>query len=262
MHKQALGVCAILLASIVPIVRAQTRRTQQPAPLVVIFADVTSTITPTEHESVAQLLRCLIHRAPPRARVFAFPLSANVQQAELLTPVWTVPSRNQVGAAQKGQQGAQTAADGAVKKLRHLYADVSNRAGAIEARTCIFDALRRAEGLAQANPTTPIEVYIISDLVEDCESSYNDKIVQLNKKNIERDIAAVEQVKSPLLRLNGASVTLLLPRSDETQKTKERRPSVSQRRRFWEVILRNCKAVIQFNPTIEDHCSPPANGRR
>jgi hypothetical protein len=237
-------------------------RTTVSRPIVIIFADVTSTITETEHRSIATLLTCIIKSAPSRARVVALPISLNVQQAELLAPIWTVPSITAVGGRLRVKREATKIADIAVTRLGTLYGEVTNRKGAVKERTCIFEALRRAESIIAEYSEGPIHIYVISDLVEDCRSSYNDQVVRLNKLDIKSEVDAARRVERDLLNLRGATVTFLLPRSDEAMTRKDPRPSSTQRRHFWEAVLDHCNASVKFNPTIEAACAEPTAGGR
>jgi len=215
---------------------------QTQPPVVLIFADVTNTLPPDEHQSLCKMVGCLIRQAPPRAQVHVYPLSKDVQEANLVAPVWTVPSLEDVGAERKIRDEAQKITAEALKKLQTLYVD-ANAQGAAHERTCIFDALRSAENILREKPQGAGQIHVVTDMVEDCKRSYNGTIVRLNAHDIQSQIGEASKWADQLLDLRGATVYFHVPRHDSTRERRnDPRPHIDQRKKFWEILVGKCGA--------------------
>jgi len=199
----------------------------------VIFADVTRSLSEQEHASVSEKVQAVVNLMPPKATLFVFPILEDVQRAPAAYS-GTLPD----------VQSTSDSVDFSVTKSRWKK-EVAERLKAIVAgpatgrnRTCISGALRKAQEVTiDASDTRPVEIVIVSDMLEDCDDSLLGRKVSLEKWSIDAELKAIRAMpQQPLLRLNGASVTILLP-TVPTSQAATKRPAVHQLQDFWRAVL-------------------------
>jgi len=228
--------------------RAEPRATRMPDPTAaakkaqaqhrlrtfVIFADVTQSLNAEEQASVIRDVKLVIDLVPPKSRLYVFPLMEDVQRAGALFmgEIGEVQSTSDAVAAD--QQHALWRSTVASKLSAMFNGPVTGRK-----LTCVSGALQKADEVL-ADAGTDAEIIIVSDMLEDCKESILGGVLQLEKTSIVSEIHRAQSLPhAPLLHLNGASVTAILP-TVPTAKQNVPRPPVSSLKVFWRAVLDRC----------------------
>jgi hypothetical protein len=199
----------------------------------VVFADVTRSLSEQEHASVYDTVQKVVALLPPKATLIIFPILEDVQRAPSVFE-GTLPA----------VQSTSDSVDLSVAKTRWKSL-VAEKLKAIDAgpatgrnRTCISGALRKAEEVTvDASESRPVEIIIVSDMLEDCADSLLGRKLSLEKTSIDAEVKVARALPpEALLRLNGASVTVLLP-TVPTSAATTKRPAVHQLEEFWRAVL-------------------------
>ncbi len=199
----------------------------------VIFADVTRSLTREEHAAVYANVQRVVQILPENATLIVFPILEDVQRAGAVFQGRLPAVKSTADSVDFKVKQTQWIKQ-VVEKLRAIDegSDVGRK------RTCISGALRKAEEVTvDARPDRPVEVVIVSDMLEDCDDSLLGGKLSLEKTSIAQDLQTVRALpKEPLLHLNGASITVLLPTVPTTQSI-TKRPPVHELRALWREIL-------------------------
>lgn len=199
----------------------------------VIFADVTRSLTPLEQASVAERVRGTIDLLPPKATLAVFPVLEDVERA----PALFTGKLPEIQSTSDSVDFSMAKAAWKKNVIDRLTA-IQNGPPIGRGRTCLSGALRKAQQFTiDATPSRPVEIVIVSDMLEDCDDSLLGRKLSLEKPSIDAELKLLSALPpEPLLRLNGASVTVLLP-TVPTTLAATRRPPVHQLQAFWRGIL-------------------------
>ncbi len=199
----------------------------------VIFADVTDSLSAREHAVVEEKVQRIVEIMPPKATLIVFPILEDVERAPAIYTATLPDTLTTSDSVDFSVFKARSKVE--VAKTLHQVA-AGNRIG--RKLTCISGALRKAEEVTiDARPSRPVEIIIVSDMLEDCNDSLLGGKLSLEKQSIMKEIKAARALPSePLLHLNGASVTMLLA-TDPTSPGTTKRPAAHDLERFWREIL-------------------------
>ncbi|HEX3069025.1 MAG TPA: hypothetical protein VHX14_10655, partial [Thermoanaerobaculia bacterium] len=208
MMRRAIGLVAILL-----MVGCRNRATgpvYRP-PLVIVFADVTDSLKGEELQAVHDSVTDILDRAPENTTVIIYPIEANMAYVRNLFDE-TVPVAHDVGVTAIKADGGKRKA-WATKVIGELAA-VARNAPPHTPVSCLAGALRRTardlESL-QDMQGRPIDVVLITDMVEECDNSIGDKKVMLNHPHIAPDITAARTFTRTFADLRNANVYFIYP---------------------------------------------------
>ena len=200
----------------------------------VIFADVTRSLSGEEQSSVVRNVQRVIDIVPPESRVYVFPVLEDVQRAGALFEGEMAAVQSTSDAVAADQQRALWR-NTIAQKLTAMF----NGPATGRKLTCISGALQKADEVL-ADATKEAEVIIVSDMLEDCKESVLGGVLKLEKTSIVDEIRRAKSLPpAPLLNLNGASVTAILPTVPTSTQTVAR-PPVSSLKTFWRAILDRC----------------------
>jgi hypothetical protein len=226
----------------------------------ILFADVTRSLTPQEQASVIANVQTVIGILPAGAHLYVFPLLEDVQRADAvfegaLPQIQT--SSDAVALDMLRAKWNKVVAE----KLQAILAGPPNGRNL----TCVSGAFRKAEELT-GDAGRGTEIVVISDMLEDCGDSLLHGSLQLQKASIERELAAARALpREQLLRLDGASVTAILP-TVPTSGQRVARPPVHELKAFWRAVLDRCgdnAENFRFGTTVPKRLhdyKPPEEG--
>jgi hypothetical protein len=106
--------------------------------------------------------------------------------------------------------------------------------------TCLLDSLQFAAGQIPNMDLTPasrVDLVVISDMIEDCQSSPMGPGVHLDKHSIQREIQQVRQFPTGRIRLPQTKVYILIPPGSGAGPNDARVEDVET---FWRVFLERC----------------------
>lgn len=214
--------------------RTSTAATVPASQTFLLFADVTRSLTQEEQAAVISTVQTVIGILPPGARLYVFPLLEDVQRASAVFEGELPKVQTTSDAVAVDTMRASWRRDIA-EKLRTILTGPPNGRNL----TCVSAAFRKAEEItAYAAPGA--EIVIVSDMLEDCHDSLLNTPLQLQKRSIQREIGMAESLATDaLLRLNGASVTAILP-TVPTSGQRVARPPVHELKSFWRAVLDRC----------------------
>jgi hypothetical protein len=200
----------------------------------VLFADVTRSLNAEEQASVISDVKLVIDIIPPKSRLYVFPLLEDVQRAGALFTGEMGEIQGTSDAVAADQQRA-IWRNSVAQKLTAMFNGPANGRNL----TCVSGALQKADEI-QADATENTEIIIVSDMLEDCKESLLGGVLKLEKTSIANEIHRAQSLPpTPLLQLNGASVTAILP-TIPTSKQKVLGPPVSSLKTFWRAVLDRC----------------------
>lgn len=200
----------------------------------VVFADVTLSLSPEEQASVIRDVQLVIDIVPPKSRLYVFPILEDVQRAGAIFTGETGEVQSTSDAVAADQQHALWR-NAIAMKLKAMF----NGSPSGRKATCISGALQKADEIL-ADKDSEAEVIIVSDMLEDCKESILDGVLNLEKPSILDEIHRARSLPpTPLLHLNGASVTAILP-TVPTTKQNVLRPPVNTLKAFWRAVLDRC----------------------
>jgi hypothetical protein len=206
-------------------------------PLILVFADVTSSLTAEEINSAAAALTDLYVRAPEGAEIRVLPMKPNMDLATLVSRA-EMPFRTNNGNAAIWRDIAEreNAAHSAWAALIAPDALLPRTAAA----SCLVGALRRAaDELAPGDAARPTEVVLITDMIEECAQSLGGtKILMLSHPHLNREIEAARAIVGTLADLRKASVTMIYPAAAHTADVPH--PPTAELREFWRLVLSHC----------------------
>lgn len=200
----------------------------------VIFADVTRSLNIEEQASVIRNVKLVIDIVPPKSRLYVFPLLEDVQRAGALFTGEMGEIQSTSDAVAADQQHALWG-NTVASKLTAMFNGPANG----RSLTCVSGALQKADEI-QTDAADDTEIIIVSDMLEDCKESLLGGVLKLEKTSIVNEIRRAQSLPpTPLLHLNGASVTAILP-TVPTSKQKVLGPPVSSLKVFWRAVLDRC----------------------
>lgn len=221
-----------------------------PASLRLIFADMTNSLTDEEHASVSEAVAHLVDSSPQGSRVIVLPISRNVQQAKAILDFQKLGGEG-MSDIQQTRQLAAAAEKALGERMKEVWEKV-NAPGQPSNRTCVFDALRRAAAEVRSLDDGQVaEVYLVTDMVEECDESFDSRPLLLNVAKITADdMDRAAKPAIPLPDLRRATVSVVIPQFDaDEQRTV--RPTPTQLEAFWSPIITRCNvAAFKFNVSL------------
>ncbi len=203
---------------------------------VVVFCDVTKSLTSGEFAMVKRFAGKVVSSYRPPARVDVFPIYLETGRGDALA-VFDMkaamrPSQRRRSVAERDEQ-----IKALEDRLQVLHEDL-NSVGADPNRSCIINALAHAAELfagVDGEGRTVKELVIISDMVEECDAS-SLGLVRLNRRAIEEEISRAEHC-SGMPSLQGVRVTVVTPFEARPVRRPDR-PDQHSLERFWKAMFR------------------------
>jgi hypothetical protein len=225
-----------------------------PERLVVIFADVTGSLTLEQVVSVQTHVQRIIMKLPPHTIVHVFSIGQDTETAREIATDTTPPDDYAGAGADNGLiQWRATLATTVHEKLEQLYENRGNTEPTTLS-SCITTALRRTAGLA-AHTTRRLDMVIVSDMIEECENSLLGGSASLMKRNIDKEIQSASQIKGQPPDLRRATVTLVRPQFNVSTAAQSNQPSAADVERFWRELLAHCNTdtkQVSFGADVPD----------
>ena len=205
------GMFALLMAACSD--KPQVGRAAVPAPpkppVILVFADITDSLQGGEATAVQEVISYIFDRAPEKTLIRVYPVLAVPDIARELSSE-VIPFRTATGAYALKKDADRRAefAKHAVDALLAVGKTVDPRVPS----SCLSGALRRAANDLNVAEFSgrPLEVVIISDMVEDCRNSINGSRVALVRAGITGEIAAARKLTS-FVDLQKANVFFIYP---------------------------------------------------
>jgi hypothetical protein len=209
-----------------------------PERLVVIFADVTSSLTAEQVVSVQSHVEHIIEALPPRTTVYVFSIGRDTETAREIEHDAT-PIVDSEAAKNRLVQWRATFATQVRDDLERLHARRKDtEPGTLS--SCITTALRRAASLTTRS-TRQVDIFIVSDMIEECETSLLGGQLTLMKRNIDEEIRHVTDLKSQPVSLRHATITIVRPQYNIHTSGQNEQPSAADLERFWRGLLVHCE---------------------
>jgi|GEM_PF-6962759 len=216
---------------------------------IVTLVDLTSSLTEQEFRSVSSQARQIIEQAPPRSQLYVLAITRDVMGTTALLDV-TVPGVDSEAAKTELKNWRQETSDRLVDKLQQKRG--SDALTDSKYASCIYEGLRRAGGIIKDNHSDSSDVFVISDMVEECQTSALGHVVKMNKPAIATELAEVEKIKDLSCDLHGARVLMVTPTRGEYEKDVIR-PKSEDLERYWTHVIAYCKAdqnTFHFSPDM------------
>lgn len=217
--------------------------------LLVIFVDLTLSLNEVQRKSVVVNLQNLVGSIPPETRVVVFPLLKDVQSAGPIVTMElgradTMDQRRQL---RESRGRIYTQIEGEFEAAK----DLKNRRSQQLQQTCVTSALAEAaQQVKGLRNETPIDIVLISDMLESCDRSLFGSRIDFEQASIpDALLRRVERLaKNETFDLHNARVTVVRPASGLSElKGQHLAPDVV--RRFWETVITQCnvdKANVRF----------------
>jgi hypothetical protein len=216
---------------------------------IVALVDLTSSLTEQEFRSVASQARQILSQAPPRSQLYVLAITRDVMGTTALLDV-SVPGIDSDAAKTELARWREETADRLIDKLQQKRG--SDALTDSKYASCIYEGLRRAGGIIKDNHSDSSDVFVISDMVEECQTSALGHVVKMNKPAIDTELAEVEKVKDLSCDLHGARVLMVTPTRGEYEKDVIR-PKSEDLEKYWTHVIAYCKAdqsAFHFSPDM------------
>jgi hypothetical protein len=208
-------------------------------PLILIYADLTSSVVSSEIVEVHHALRDIYNRAPEGSTIRVLAVQPVMAYAAPVAKT-TVPVRPNDGIAEVRNDllFRRVEADKAFAALAAAEAKV---AGTVPA-SCLCDALKHAAGDIPPDGKQRVEVVLITDLVEECMTSIGGhRVIMGKERHITLEIAEANAL-APIADLRGAFVSIIYPSSvDSRIDIARERPPADELKEFWQTVVSRCK---------------------
>jgi hypothetical protein len=209
----------------------------QPDRLVVIFADVTSSLTDEQVKSVEAQVKQIITSLPLHTVVHVFSVGRDTETAKEVM-VDASPVDETTTAKNKLDEWRATLATSVQEALEQLYKHrKETEPGTLS--SCITTALRRTASLA-IRSTRQVDVFIVSDMIEECGTSLLGGRVSLMKPDIAPEIQRANDLTKQPVDLRRATITLVRPQYNVITKAQSNEPSAADLEIFWRALLAHC----------------------
>jgi hypothetical protein len=211
-----------------------------PERLVVIFADVTSSLTGEQVDSVQTDVRRIIEALPPNSVVHVFAIGRETETGTEIETDRTPPIESTVADKQLARWRI-AFADRVAEELRRLQKRRRETEPDVLS-SCITPALRRTATVAGRSSRSEgrVDLFVVSDLIEECGTSLLGGKVNLWKRDIRSEIRLASDFKGKLPDLSRATVTLVLPQHTVNTAEQSKQPSTADLEEFWTKLLGNC----------------------
>lgn len=258
--KRWLPGLACLTLVVTPVGTALAQETLRPKAMV-ILVDVTSSLTEGQHESSKRVVQEIIRGCRTLDSFRIYPIHQDPQRSTAIAYNVLHPVSNTGERLQRERELARQSREVA-EYLDYLYERV-NQDGAPERRSCIIESLQLPPQVFEdldRSRFDSLEVILVSDMIEDCPRSPFSAAVDLDTRDISRQIDIVRREGSRLsCSLEDIAVTVVLPPALDalTSSSQQRRPPVAELREFWRLLLENCGVAgepesFRFSSEIPD----------
>jgi len=216
------------------------QKTLQLPLVIMVFADVTHSLEGEEFDAVNHAIIDLFDRVPENTTVFVYPVGAVMAYAKpLIEQRLPLRANDSMKALKEDAAMRETLGRQTVESLTSFGEKLDRRVPS----SCLTGALVRAADDIASLRSSRIEVVIICDMVEDCNPSITNKLVQLNHVGIDREIAAARDHRKEIADLRQAEVFFIYPASIESGiSTSRKRPHPHELKEFWSAVMSHCNA--------------------
>lgn len=267
------SVAAVLLVA-VSIAAAPPQPPQMPR-TVLIFADVTSSLSVRESDRVGELTAQALASLSPGTRFAVYAIQADAEAPAFIEGEMPVPrnSREREDAA-LGRLSLQAQVKNG---LADLYCSINwndpetqeqCRTRRIiprpqeDLRSCVLRSLRHASKAiqnAEESHGAPVEVVFISDMIEECRETPFGSAVRLTKTSIGKQTETAGDLSFANLRRS--RVTVVLPRVlNDQQGRRADHPTSDKVETFWMVVFKRANADMSnwyFDTALPARLQPP-----
>lgn len=233
----------------------------RPSRHAIIFADVTSSLSPDEMGRVVSTTSEVIGALPAETHVAVYTIQIDPEATPLKEI--TLPRRGsnideRVAAQRRVQEFRQAVSTAIIQQYCAInFNDPATRTQCAnlqfvpkpqdDLRSCILGRLEKASRkIADAREAgaTDIEVIFVSDMVEECERTPLRRRVRLTRTSLAAETKNVPQYES-LPNLAGASITIVVPRAAESS-VRASTPDLRDLREYWRAVFAACHAEMSM----------------
>jgi hypothetical protein len=252
----------------------------RPSKHVIIFADVTSSLSPDEMGRVASTTSEIIGALPPETRVAVYTIQIDPDAPPLTEG--TLPRRgSHVDERVAGQRQLQEIRQSVSTAIIQQYCSINFNDPATrtqcanlqfvpkpqdDLRSCILGRLGKASRkIADAREAgaTDIEVIFVSDMIEECERTPLRRRIRLTRASVAEERNKVPRYP-PMPDLSGARITIVVPRATESS-VRATTPDMRDLRDDWQAVLAACGAQMstwRFESELPGRLQMPARTSR
>jgi hypothetical protein len=206
--------------------------------IVLIFCDVTSSLDEGERNAVIELTSRLIQNLKPPVRYQVLPIMLETERARPLLNE-KIPSLVKPSDKARYQQALSGIPAYLKQEISTLYAQ-TNSPGADPNRSCIISSLERAGGIFEQYRTqknVDLYLFIVSDMLEECERNPYEVPIRLNKTNIKNEIETVKKKVIRVGKLAGVQVAMVVP-AGRAYTSSYGHPPLRSLGEFWRTVFR------------------------
>jgi hypothetical protein len=205
--------------------------------VMLIFCDVTSSLDHSELTTASRLTSEILRNVTPPVHYELFPIMLGTERA---SPILRqqVPPLDRPSDRRRYTEFLNTLPGALGKELAAIYVG-ANGQGQDPDRSCIIEALDRAARIFnQLSSAKSLDLVIVSDMIEECEQNPYGKPIRLNKKDISKEIALVQQ-RARLPNLSRVRISIVLPTTSLSTPQRPR-PPLRSLEAFWRAVLQSC----------------------
>ena len=210
---------------------------EPPKRMVVIFADVSSSLTPEQVVSVQTHVARIIKALPANSDVHVFSIGRDTESARELRSE-TAPSVESDATANRLTLWRAELATKLQDDLDQLHRN-RKTTEPDTLSSCITTALRRTASVT-TRTTRRVDVFIVSDMIEECGTSLLGGQLSLMKRDITQEIKQAREFKGRFPDLRRATFTLVRPQYNVVTTAQAEHPTSADLERFWREVLARC----------------------
>lgn len=219
--------------------RTEAKAPPRQPPVILVFADVTDSLQDGGAEAVHKAIGDIFDRAPEEATIRVYPIVAGMQIAEAYGTTFPFQTSTGFQALKQAHDERASAAKEAIRRVEAFRRAVDPNVQS----SCISGAIRRAASDMAAYAGRPVDVVIISDMVEDCGRSIGNGRVALTRPGISKEIASAQALTTRFADLHQADVYFLHPANLKAAVSPNARSATQQElESFWSALATRCNA--------------------
>jgi hypothetical protein len=210
------------------------RRNKHPTILTVVLADVTGSLTPVESNSVAALTASVLDTLPPGAAYRVYPIHMDMERPSVIVD-GMVPSLPGIWMDPNVAMARREFVD---TKLHEIHLEVNGTSLKVDSGTCILDGLSFVDNLFRSPEYEgiPKQLYIISDMIEECPMTPLGIGVSLHHRLSSRELEVASTFPTGP-DWSSVAVGLVVPADVTPAARVQDRPRLRDLRLFWGRIL-------------------------
>ena len=212
--------------------------------IVLIFCDVTASLSRQQITKVATLAADILDSLEKGNRYAVYPIGQNSGQAPPIIPTGIIPTLRSFIERDVYDSHRAMRRSELEKQINALYGTVDHG----RRQTCIlsllpfvYERLTRMADLSTLDPTIcDFEVYFISDMVENCDSTPIGPVKMSDSDNLLLIRLIAKRFPQGAADLSSVRLTVIIPSTSDSDSTKHNGPAMEFLKGFWKEVFLRC----------------------